>query len=474
MKSGIIGVLLAIVCCFMQQRVQAQELSAKDKAILQAVDEAIADTAKLRSILEPLGALQETNPLLDLGISLKLLVKARKENNKVDEANCLQAIGYAYRMMGQGVKGLECAIEALRVAETTTDTTTIMNCLHDLAHHYKDRDQFDKAIDMYKRVESTSVFRKDYEYQGLAMMNLGETYLNKGQLDSALSYCQRSYEIFLRTNYRTYMSAVLTHLGLTHSALHNDELAKTYLRMAREEAKILASPRYLSRSNAALALHFARNQQPDSAVVCAKLAIASVEHTAFSNLALKPAKLLGDIYRQTNSDSALKYITLYMVANDSLNNTRTLQETQALMFENELAAQDRQLQLAAEKEQRNMQIQFALIGLGILTFIILFLLLSRGVITNTRLISFLGVVALLLVFEFLNLLLHPFLERITHHNPILMLLALVCIAALLVPMHHRLEKWATAKLVEKNKQIRLAAAKRTLQELENAQQNSST
>jgi cell wall assembly regulator SMI1 len=47
-----------------------------------------------------------------------------------------------------------------------------------------------------------------------------------------------------------------------------------------------------------------------------------------------------------------------------------------------------------------------------------------------------------------------------------MLLALVCITALLVPLHHRVEKWATTKLVEKNKQIRLAAAKKTIQELE--------
>ncbi|MBK8494438.1 MAG: hypothetical protein IPL50_04990 [Chitinophagaceae bacterium] len=70
--------------------------------------------------------------------------------------------------------------------------------------------------------------------------------------------------------------------------------------------------------------------------------------------------------------------------------------------------------------------------------------------------------ALLIVFEFLNLLLHPFLERVTHHLPVLMLLALVAIAALLAPLHHKVEKWATAKLVEKNKKIRLAAAKKQL------------
>jgi fido (protein-threonine AMPylation protein) len=74
--------------------------------------------------------------------------------------------------------------------------------------------------------------------------------------------------------------------------------------------------------------------------------------------------------------------------------------------------------------------------------------------------------ALLIVFEFLNLLLHPFLEGVTNHTPIFMLLALVCVAALLVPFHYRVEKWSTAKLVEKNKKIRLANAKKTIEKLE--------
>lgn len=87
-------------------------------------------------------------------------------------------------------------------------------------------------------------------------------------------------------------------------------------------------------------------------------------------------------------------------------------------------------------------------------------------INNTKLISFFGVIALLLVFEFFNLLLHPFLEKITHHSPILMLLALVCIAALLVPLHHKLEKWITEKLVQKNKATRMANAIKTIEILE--------
>src|SRR6185436_15882068 len=117
---------------------------------------------------------------------------------------------------------------------------------------------------------------------------------------------------------------------------------------------------------------------------------------------------------------------------------------------------------AAEEEKRKHNIQYALIALGIITFLILFLLLSHSFVINERVIRFLIIIALLIVFEFLNLLLHPFLERITHHSPVLMLLALVCIAALLVPMHHRLEKWAVHKLVEKNKKVKLKEAEKVI------------
>jgi hypothetical protein len=43
---------------------------------------------------------------------------------------------------------------------------------------------------------------------------------------------------------------------------------------------------------------------------------------------------------------------------------------------------------------------------------------------------------------------------------------LVLIAAVIVPLHHKLEQWIKHKLVEKNKAIRLAAAKRTIEKLE--------
>ena len=70
------------------------------------------------------------------------------------------------------------------------------------------------------------------------------------------------------------------------------------------------------------------------------------------------------------------------------------------------------------------------------------------------------------MFEFINLFIHPYLAHATNDSPVLMLLILIGIGALLVPLHHRLEKWITKIMVEKNKKIRLDAAKKTIAQLE--------
>lgn len=175
--------------------------------------------------------------------------------------------------------------------------------------------------------------------------------------------------------------------------------------------------------------------------------------------------MIAEIYEKSNCDSTLKYAKIFQVANDSFFSKMANEQMQDLTE----SANIRTMELATEKEkdeiQQKQNIQFALIALGIIVFITLYLLLSRSFITSTQVIEFFGVMALLIIFEFLNLLLHPFLEEITNHTPLIMLLVLVCLAAILIPLHHKLEKWATNRLITKNKEVRLANAKKTIDKL---------
>ena len=113
-----------------------------------------------------------------------------------------------------------------------------------------------------------------------------------------------------------------------------------------------------------------------------------------------------------------------------------------------------------------MYLQYIGITVAIVVLVVAFLLFSHSIIANQRLIKFLSVIFLLIIFEFINLLIHPFIEEITHHSPALILSIMVCIAALLVPLHHKIEALITPALIEKNNRIRLAAAKKTIAALE--------
>ncbi len=69
-----------------------------------------------------------------------------------------------------------------------------------------------------------------------------------------------------------------------------------------------------------------------------------------------------------------------------------------------------------------------------------------------RYVRFMGIISLLILFEFLTLLLHPVVADFTHHNPVYELLIFVCIASLLIPAHHSLEHWMIAKLTNRHTQ----------------------
>ena len=408
----------------------------------------------------------ETDPLKSLDNIQLLLTYAREKKDKVSEAYAVTSIGYNYRGLGNLKKSLEYALRGDSMARDIGNETLMSITSNVLGNIYKDLDNFPKALHQYYLTGELGQKIKFTKAQSLSFQNLGEVYLAMGKTDSALMYEQKDYELCIRTGFYDYFGYTLLTLGSIHSKMGNQTLAVGYFDMAIQQGIKTGSPKQLSWAYYGKAQFLNTHGLADSTIIYAKRAVETVQHTPFSNYSIRPAKLLLELYKKTNSDSALKYSEIYRITNDSMFNAKTVQQTQMLTFENELKQQE----LAAEKEkaaeQRKQNIQYALIALGIITFIIFFILLSRRHITNTKLIQFLGVVALLLVFEFLNLLLHPFLERITHHSPVLMLLSLVCIAALLVPLHHKLEHWATAKLVEKNKQIRLAEAKKTIRELE--------
>jgi hypothetical protein len=265
----------------------------------------------------------------------------------------------------------------------------------------------------------------------------------------------------------TMTSTLLIALSLCYELKDDNELADVYYKKSMafcKKEKLVSS--FIRNANRYCSYLLKRGDYAAAktlAMEVLSVARQTISNDGLSNVAENLKKIYG---HENNRDSAFYYAEMQIAYKDSVSNQKRVAEFQNISFAQQLRDIDEQTEAHIAAEQRQENLQYALMALGIVIFIIVYLLVSRSFIANTKIIEFFGIVALLIVFEFLNLLLHPYLEKITRHSPLLMLVGLVCIAALLVPLHHRLEKWATRKLVAKNKEIRLAAAKKTIRELE--------
>jgi tetratricopeptide (TPR) repeat protein len=300
----------------------------------------------------------------------------------------------------------------------------------------------------------------------------GMVNVNLAKPDSALFYLRQAENVPVKINDALLNSVFLLQTGRAYELQGDNELAATYYKKTVAFCKEKNLPSSIMRTGITYCNFLMHQGKYEEAK---KIAIENLE--ACKKAGIKEgisnvAEILRKLYtHEGQKDSIIYYAQLQIDYKDSVSSQRKQAEFQNLTFGQQLRQIDELTKLKEAESQRKQNIQYVLIALGIIVLLMFYLLLSRSFITNSKLIEFFSVIALLIVFEFLNLLLHPFLERISGHSPVLMLLALVCIAALLVPLHHKVEKWATVKLVEKNKKIRLANAKKTIEQLEKDKTN---
>lgn len=390
------------------------------------------------------------------------------------EANALFLLGNSLWWSGNYPDAKETYYKALKLAEPLNDTLLTAEIYEWIANVNRYAGDLRQAVTYYTKAENLTKNIPDNDVLQGVLADKGKSYEQLNILDSAYTYVQEG----LAMMYRKYKGqnilggGVHAEMGIIYSKMGKKQLAEEFFRQSFLLQSEINNIRLLARAYCEFAEHFDRFNQTDSAIYYASKGFQLDQQFNLLFQKLQASTILTKLYKQENKiDSAFKYQQIMIDTRESLFSREKVNRLQTLEFNEQVRQQELSSAKIAADEERNQNIQYALIALGLVIFIILFLLLSRSFITSTKLIMFFGVVALLLVFEFLNLLLHPFLERVTHHSPVLMLLALVCIAALLVPLHHKLEKWTTVKLVEKNKEVRLASAKRTIKKLSDNPKN---
>ena len=442
---------------------------AQTKQVRDSLNNVIKTSKQDTAIVIALCRLTFLTPTNEIKFSLvnKAIALARKIKFEKGEAFCYSALGNHFNfIISDYPQSLKFHLKALKIREKLNDVPGIVRSLGAVGTVYAALQNNEAALAYYFKAEEVLKQINIPLEKAVIYRRIGEIYLSQNKLDSALIYFNRSYENVNAKASKFELSHTLVDLGNVHTALGNTELAFLYYRtsiaMAIESNRPTAKPGgYLGLSKL-----FLKTNNKDSAIYYAKQSLTTLRPGGYSALEIEPARLLAQLYKNRDDKEAVRYYEMAWEAQDSVFSGSNTAQIQSLSF----SEQERQRELNESKfkeaEDRKHNLQFAAIAIGLITFIILFFALSRSIIVKTKFIEFFGVLLLLAVFEFINLFIHPYLDKATNHSPVLMLLVLIIIGAGLVPLHHKLEKWMTHVMVEKNKRIRLEAAKKTIASLE--------
>ncbi|MBC7828265.1 MAG: tetratricopeptide repeat protein [Chitinophagaceae bacterium] len=394
---------------------------------------------------------------------------SQKLGFKKGEAEAYNNIGYWFTQKGDYPKALENYLKAIKLSEDVHYETGLKRSFNNIAGVYCFLKDYNTSIRYASKSRLLSIQLNDPGTQALSASWLSKCYLELRHTDSALKYAQESYEAAFRLQEFLPLYQATARLGEINQAAGNRQLALEYSRLSLQFSKKDGRSFRISGAHQQLATVFKTIAEKDSCLWHARQAFSISQTENLSASLLSSSLLLSEQYEGIDIAESLRYHKIALAAQDSLFSQEKNRQIEALNFAETLRQREIEaLKLQAEDERKN-NLQYAAIALGLVLFVILFLLFSYSVAANQNLIKFLTILALLIVFEFINLLLHPFLGNLTHHSPLLMLTIMVCIAALLIPVHHSLEKWVTFKLIEKNKRIRLSAAKKMIATMETDQ-----
>lgn len=408
-----------------------------------------------------------------LALSQKGFALAKKIEYAKGEAMSLNGIANTFTYTGNYPKALELHLASLKMAEAVKDLNIIRIANANIATDYAYLGNYLHSIPYTFKALSIAKKLNDKRAITNSLSDLGDSYEKLNILDSARIYTNQAYDLALQQKDPSATGIALNNLGNIYSKMRQNAIAEANYNLAIPYLLQTDNFDALCELYLGMATLSRRAGKADSSLFYAKRSLAYGKKAGFTGRVMNASKFLTDYYISIhNIDSAFVYQSATIMAKDNLFSQEKQREIQNLTFEETIRQQEIALAKITEEKHRSDNIQFGIIALSIVSFIALFLLLSHTVIVSEKWIRFLGVLGLLLFFEFLNLFFHPYISKVTHHSPMYTLLIMVLIASILIPLHHKIEHWMQEKMIAKNKKMRLAAAKRAialLEEEENSQ-----
>jgi len=390
-------------------------------------------------------------PDTTLQLAQQALLLARHIGYKEGESRSLAAMAAGQYLLGNYPSALNNYMSKLQIEEKRNSIRNYISALNNIGLMYILLADYNHALSYLYRADSTvrvAGGEAKNELENRILINLGETFYRMKLADSANYYFSRALQVAVDKQDNFYQGAALLGLGNVEAAEGNDSAAMRNFRKSLQFLNDGTNSDMICETAMGLANIFQKTNQPDSALHYARLAFDIGRDDGFLSRELDAAAFLSLFYKKEKKfDSAFAYLERSLLLQDSLKGQAKTREAMIISSNEQLRQSELAEQKSREQEARLEQLQILAICIFIPAFFMLTIAVSR-VRIRRDIVRFMGVVSLLLLYEFLILLLHPLIGELTHHNKVLELLILVVIGAGLVPLHHKLEHHLIERLTK--------------------------
>ena len=387
----------------------------------------------------------------------------------------INSSGYYVRRQNQ-TKALELILEAYKIAEEENLQKETLQALTGISFAYTSFNDYREAIKYkFKQWKKYEILIHDPEYRknnfeklnsdslkvSQSIATLSFYHLKINELDSAFFYGKRAfaYANSIRKKDASFLAYPINCLGFAYRLSDNSDSAMVLFRKSIQQSQLSTIKKNkitnLYKSYWEIAIIFSESHQADSSIYYAELALSYCKQLKWDKDALEIQSLLAKNYTGIDNSKAVYYYQQSSVLRDSLYNKEKTEQLQNITFNEQERQKELEEQKRIKEEERKKQIQYSLIALSIFIIIILFMALSRSLITSEKVNAYFATLALLMVFEFLNLMIGPYIGLITSNVPALSFVTAICMALILSPLQGRFKKWLTSMMQKKKERIKI-------------------
>ncbi len=371
-----------------------------------------------------------------------------KTNFLKGQSWALNQMADAFNRMGNYTQALEYFIRQLKIEEKREDPYNIAATYMNIALLYNNEKDAGKAV--FYAFKADSVIKKNNlaELTLYNLLNLGEILEKANKIQPALSYTLECYRESLKKNDSLMVGTALNNLGNIYSKMGNTEQAVSSYQRSAPYLDSMGDDNTLSECTLGLAKVFEKKGLTDSARYFASQSYKLSFNNEFLNHALDASSFLSQLYKKENNiDSAFTYQQIMVDLKDSIQSSDKIKLLQSMTIEEQLRQQQMAEALEQEKEDQRQKLQLLAIGILVPIFFLISVYISRKKV-HKRIIEFSGILSILLLFEYITLLIHPFIADKTNHSPFLEIIIFVTIAAIITPSHHKIQALLISRLTK--------------------------